>query len=124
MNTLEASLRRLTQPVNGQFPRPWMTDMEHPEKARIFIVGYNQATGFPAAALAGGRNAYIDALFNRNGMSCRKLYEQMRYNKGRSNSKTRENVVALRGRLVQGSGTTSEAICATRLAQRWIGQYN
>ena len=124
MNTLEASLRRLTQPVNGQFPRPWMTDMEHPEKACIFIVGYNQATGFPAGALVGGHNAYIDALFNRNGMSCRKLYEQMRYNKGRSNSKTRENVVALRGRLVQRSETTSEAICATRLAQRWIVQYN
>jgi hypothetical protein len=96
MNTLEDSIRRLTQPVNGQFPRPWMTDMMHPEKARIFIVGYNQATGFPAA-LVGDHNAYIDALFNRNGRLCRKLYEQMRGDKGPS--QTRKNIDALRGGL-------------------------
>jgi len=68
--------------------------MEHPEKARIFIVGYNQATGFPAAALVGRHNAYIDALFNRNGMSCRNLYQQMRGHKGPS--QTRKNIDALR----------------------------
>jgi hypothetical protein len=94
MNTLEASIRRLTQPVNGQFPRPWMTDMAHPEKARVFIVGRNQAKVFPAAALVGGHEAYIDALFNRSGKSCRKLYEEMSGREGPS--PTRENIYALR----------------------------
>lgn len=93
MNTVEASIRRLTQPVNGQFPRPWMMGMEHPEKARIFIVGYNQTTGF-CAALVGDHNAYIDALFNRNGRSCRKLYEQIRGDK--SPNQTRKNIDTLR----------------------------
>jgi hypothetical protein len=96
VNTLETSIRRLTQPVNGQFPRPWMTDMERPEKARIFIVGANQATPFPAA-LVEGHEAYIDALFNRNGKSCRKLYEEMRGHEGPS--QTRKNIDALRAAL-------------------------
>jgi hypothetical protein len=72
---LEGSIRRLTQPVNGQYPRPWMTEMMHPEEARVFVVGYNQATGFPAEQV-GDHETYIDALFNRNEKSCRKLYEK------------------------------------------------
>ena len=93
MSTLEASIRRLTQPVNGQFPRPWMTNMAHPENARVFVVGYNQATGFPAA-LIGSHDDYMDALFNRNDRSCRKLYEQLRGDDGPS--PTRKNLDKLR----------------------------
>jgi hypothetical protein len=93
MNTLEAKIRRLTQPVNGQFPRPWMTDMVNPEEARVFIVGQNQATGFPPA-LVGGHKVYIDALFNRNGRSCRQLYDAIRGPEGPS--PTRKNIDALR----------------------------
>ena len=89
MSPLEASIRRLTQPVNGQFPRPWMTTMAHPEKARIFVVGYNQATCFPAARI-GSHDDFIDALFNRNERSCRKLYEQLRGEDGPS--PTRKNI--------------------------------
>ena len=93
MSALEASIRRLTQPVNGQFPRPWMTNMARPENARIFVVGYNQATGFPAA-LIGSHDDYIDALFNRNDGSCRNLYEQLRDDDG--TSPTRRNIDKLR----------------------------
>src|ERR1022692_515178 len=98
MNTLEVSIRRLTQPVNGQFPRPWMTSVAHPEKARIFIVGYNQATGFPVE-LSGSHDEYIDALFNRNDRSCRRLYEQLRGDDGPS--PTRKNIDRLRENLTR-----------------------
>lgn len=96
--SLEASLRRLTQPVDGQFLRPWMTDMAHPEKARIFVVGRNPATRFPAA-LIGSHDDYIDALFNRNDRSCRKLYEQLRGDDGLS--PTRKNIGKLRENLAR-----------------------
>jgi hypothetical protein len=89
MDTLEATVRRFTEPVNGQFPRPWMTSMTHPEKARIFIVGYNQAKDF-CADRVGSHDAYIDALFNRNDRSCRKLYGQLSGEKGPS--RTRKNI--------------------------------
>lgn len=82
MNILETSIRRLTCCVNGQFPRPWMTDVEHPEKVRIFIVGYNQATSCAAELIA--HDAYIDALFNRNGRSCCELYKLLRGDAGPS----------------------------------------
>ena len=98
MSPLEASIRRLTQPVNGQFPRPWMTTMAHPEKARIFVVGYNQATGFPAARI-GSHDDFIDALFNRNEGSCRKLYEQLRGEDGPS--PTRKNIDRLQENLAR-----------------------
>ena len=98
MSPLEASIRRLTQPVNGQFPRPWMTTMAHPEKARIFVVGYNQATCFPAARI-GSHDDFIDALFNRNERSCRKLYEQLRGEDGPS--PTRKNIDRLQENLAR-----------------------
>jgi len=92
LNALETSIRRLTQAVNGQFPRPWLTDMKHPEGARLFIVGYNQATIFRAATL--DYDCYIDALFNRNGRSCLRLYERMRL--PRDTSQAQRNLNALR----------------------------
>ncbi len=92
MHALEAAIRGLTMPVNGQFPRPWMTTMARPEDARIFVVGYNQATRFSAESI-GSHDAYIDALFNRNGKSCRDLYEQARGPRG--SSPTRRNLDAL-----------------------------
>jgi hypothetical protein len=94
MNALEAAIRHLTLPVNNQFPRPWMTDLKRPEKARVFIVGYNQAAGFSISNIPGGHRAYIDALFNRNGMSCRQLYLFLRGGKGPSPA--RKNIDTLR----------------------------
>jgi hypothetical protein len=98
MNKLEPAIRRLTQPINEQFPRPWMTDMASPEKARVFIVGRNQAKVCPAT-LSGGHEAFIDALFNRNGKSCRQLYEEITGSEGPS--RTRPNIDAFRQELAK-----------------------
>lgn len=92
MHALEAAIRGLTRPLNGQFPRPWMTTMTHPEEARIFVVGYNQATRFSIESV-GSHDSYIDALFNRNGRSCRDLYARARGSRGPS--PTRRNLDAL-----------------------------
>ena len=40
----EEAIRRLTEPINGQYPRPWMTEMKRPWEADVFIVGKNQRT--------------------------------------------------------------------------------
>jgi hypothetical protein len=39
----ESAIRSLTAPINGQFPRSWMTDLQNPLLASVFIVGQNQA---------------------------------------------------------------------------------
>jgi len=77
-----------------------MTSMAHPEKARIFIVGNNPATDFPAA-MVGSHDDYIDALFNRNDRSCRELYDQLRGDKGPS--PTRKNIDMVRKNLARES---------------------
>jgi hypothetical protein len=71
----EAAITRLTRECNGQYPRPWMTSLADPLTASLFIVGRNQATGYPASKLPHKR--HLDALFNRAGESCRKLYDEM-----------------------------------------------
>jgi hypothetical protein len=86
---LEALLRSLTQPLQGQYPRPWMTNHDFKARPRVFVVGYNQATRFVPAAV-GDHDVYIDALFNRNGRSCRGLYDSIR-DEGKP-SRTRPNV--------------------------------
>jgi hypothetical protein len=42
-----------------------MTDMAHPENARIFTLGCYPANPCPDT-LPGGHEAFIDALFNRS----------------------------------------------------------
>jgi len=89
MNTeLEAIIRTLTEPLNGQYPRPWMTELQDPRQAKVFIVGKNQAKTFPAAQV-GTHELFLDALFNRNGQSCRRLYDRL--TAGRP-SPTRQNI--------------------------------
>lgn len=90
---LQAALRKLTVPINGQYPRPWMTASATPWASRVFTVGRNQRNGF-LADLAGDHDKYLDALFNRNGQSCRELYDRL---VGKP-SPTRTNT----GRLVAG----------------------
>lgn len=88
---LESRIRRLTLPLNGQFPRPWMTDLVNPLDAQVFIVGKNQAKGYSTELLTHER--HVNALFNRNGERCRDLYEEMT---GGSPSPTRKNLDRLR----------------------------
>jgi hypothetical protein len=49
--SLAQTIADVTKPLNGQYPRPWMTDVDQPERARVFIVGRNQAPGIPVTHL-------------------------------------------------------------------------
>lgn len=82
----EVAITRLTEPLNGQYPRPWMTELADPSSATVFIVGKNQAKGYESGRLSHKR--HVDALFNRSGESCRRVYDEMT---GHSPSPTRQN---------------------------------
>jgi hypothetical protein len=74
-----------------------MSDSSTPGSSRVFLVGFNQATPFDQT-ITKDHNAYIDALFNRNGCSIRELYKSAR---GRKRpSPTRRNISCLTARLV------------------------
>lgn len=88
MVTLENVLIPLLQPVGNQYPRPWMTESDSPERCRVFIVGQNQARTFSIDDID-SFEGYRDALFNRNSRSCRDLYDQI--TKGKP-SRTRLNL--------------------------------
>lgn len=89
---LEERIWKLTEPINGQYPRPWMTTLSDPSDAQIFIVGFNQATEYPVS-IVGGHDHFIDALFNRKGQTCRALYNKVRVDDGAS--PTRDNIDSL-----------------------------
>jgi hypothetical protein len=95
MDEFEAAIASLTQPLNGQYPRPWMTKLQDPQTADVFIVGKNQARGFPVDAV-GAHERFMDALFNRNGQSIRGLYDALAEGKP---SPTRRNIDGLTTRL-------------------------
>ncbi|WP_171179626.1 hypothetical protein [Ruegeria sp. HKCCA4633] len=82
-----------TAPIDGQFPRPWMTDLPDPRQADCFIVGRNQRNGYDVG-LVGDQTRHVDALFNCNGQTCRGLYEQLC-----ETSPTRQNIDRLSERL-------------------------
>ena len=96
----EAEISTLTRPYNGQYPRPWMTDLSDPRAASVFIVGKNQATEYPENRLTHQR--HIDALFNRNGESCRLLYDEIT---GGDSSATRKNTDVFR-KMLEEEGVT------------------
>ena len=83
----ESAISELTMPLNGQYPRPWMTKLKNPLAADVFIVGKNQRNGYDCSAL-GSHKRHVNALFNREGEDCRALYDEMTH--GRA-SPTRRN---------------------------------
>ena len=93
-NKFEETIRDLTRPVNGQLPRPWMTAMRNPLDADVFIIGINQRNKYSAGEISHER--HIDALFNRDGESCRGLYDEVT---GGRPSPTRRNIDGLVARL-------------------------
>lgn len=95
MDKLESEIRRLTQPVNGQYPRPWMTQSTDPASSRLFIVGMNQASTYDTKTV-GTHSHFINCLFNRGDESCHQLYDRLT---GRP-SRTRANIQNLVDRLV------------------------
>lgn len=66
----------MTTPLHGQYPRPWMTDLNDPRDADVFLVGQNQARGYPVS-LVGSHKRHVDALLNRNEETCRGLYDEL-----------------------------------------------
>ena len=93
-DNFEDRIRELTWPINRQLPRPWMTDMSNPLKADMFIVGMNQAKLYRVEEVSHER--HVDALFNRNGESCRGVYDEVT---GGRPSPTRRNIDGLAARL-------------------------
>ena len=85
--SFEEKIRLLPKPINGQLPRPWMTDLTNPLEADVFIVGRNQAKTYEAKEISHQR--HMNALFNRNGERCRALYDEV---SGGKPSPTRRNI--------------------------------
>jgi hypothetical protein len=81
----EATIRALTSPINGQYPRPWMSNLTDPLTATVLVVGKNQRNGYPESRISHQR--HLDALFNRRGETCRGLYDELIG----SSSPTRQN---------------------------------
>lgn len=94
MDKFEQRIRELTKAINGQHPRPWMTDLKDPSCAEVFIVGYNQATAYHSDFVDYER--FMDSLFNRNGERCRQFYEDYRKSHNdttkKKKSRTRTNI--------------------------------
>lgn len=95
----ERAIHEATLPLNGQLPRPWMTDLSDPLSAEVFIVGRNPARSYDAGVLSHAR--HLDALFNRNGESCRELYQEI----SGTPSPTRNNIDQFRS-LLREAGIT------------------
>jgi len=95
VDKLESEIRRLTQPVNGQYPRPWMTQSTDPASSRLFIVGMNQASTYDTRTV-GTHSHFINCLFNRGDESGHQLYDRLT---GRP-SRTRANIQNLVDHLV------------------------
>lgn len=101
---LEQTVEKMTV-ANGQFTRPWMTYMTEPELAQVFVVGLNQATPITG----NDHRAFVDALFNRNGKSCRAAYDAARGNK--DPSPTRRNLDRLRAALGVSETLETNVVC-------------
>jgi hypothetical protein len=96
----EELIRAKTTPRGGAYPRPWMTDT-NPEQAKVLIVGASSAKPFHCTDV-GDHNQFLDALWNRNGRSCRAMYEAATTKP----SRTRPNLDRLSGMLA-ACGLTS-----------------
>jgi len=97
--TFSQTIASLTQPFNGQFPRPWMTSLSDPLSANVYVVGKNQAKGYSCERISHQR--HLDALFNRAGESCRGLYDELT---GGKPSPTRRNIDGLSRELENTAG--------------------
>lgn len=90
----ESTIRELVKPENNQHLRPWMTKLDDPRQADVFIVGGNQRKPYRTDAVSHER--HVAALFNRPPEGCRRLYDELTSG---SPSLTRKNIDALVGKL-------------------------
>ena len=80
--------------------------MRDPSRAKVFIVGYNPAKAYPSGRIEHER--HIDALFNRNGETCRGLYSELTRESTREStgeSPTRRNIEMLTEKLAAAGVT-------------------
>ncbi len=73
---LEEAIRKRTRPINGQYPRPWITSSKDPASSEVFVVGMNDAKTFPASKVD-SHDQFLDALFNRSGENCYNLFYRL-----------------------------------------------
>lgn len=93
MAEFEDCIRAMTVPRHGTYPRPWMTDTD-PGQANVLVVGASSAKTFHTADV-GSHDHFLDALWNRNGQTCRAMYNAAT---GKP-SRTRPNLDRLSGML-------------------------
>lgn len=91
---LEKELFALTKPINGQYPRPWMTNLRKHEKAKVFDIGANPATAYTKKHVKSHRQ-FMDIHFNRNGYDCQSFYAGVRAKEDKSPSPSRINIETL-----------------------------
>jgi hypothetical protein len=114
MSSFEQVIRHLTSAINGQYPRPWMTSMHDPSRATVFVVGYNPAKPYPVDTVSHER--HMDALFNRNGESCRGFYSEVT-----KESPTRGNIERLTTKLALKGATSvleTNVVCYSTASKR------
>lgn len=73
MIAFEDRIRAMTVARAGAYPRPWTTETD-PEQADVLIVGASSAKTFRIEDV-GSHDHFLDALWNRNGQSCRAMYD-------------------------------------------------
>lgn len=73
MTELENRIRAITVPRDGIYPRPWTTDTD-PDHADVLIVGASPARTFHVTDV-GDQDQFLDSLWNRNGQTCRAMYD-------------------------------------------------
>lgn len=100
MSDFEDRIRELTAPRDGAYPRPWTT-ATNPAQADVLIVGASSAKTFRVADV-GEHSQFLDALWNRNGQSCRAMYDAATIKP----SPTRPNLDRL-SQMLAASGMTS-----------------
>ncbi|HYR88050.1 MAG TPA: hypothetical protein VE422_28485 [Terriglobia bacterium] len=105
MSELEQLLATLTEPIGDQYPRPWMSALDEPETAEVFIVGQNQAKRFPDTV---SHQRFVDSLYNRNGETGRALYDEIT---GCKPSKTRARLDALASQLCFARTLETNVVC-------------
>lgn len=73
MTEFEDRIRAMTAPRDGAYPRPWTTDTD-PAQVDVLIVGASSAKTFHVIDI-GNHEQFLDALWNRNGQTCRAMYD-------------------------------------------------
>ncbi len=71
----EKAISELIVPTDGYWPRPWFTEHD-PMSCNLLLVGASSAKPFAVASLP-EKGEFLDAHFNRNGSSCRALYDRL-----------------------------------------------